>query len=199
MERVELKALLLVDAGGNFAPDPQAQLYLYYPLDIRTGFRFLIHSFFLVNPERTRLRANSAANLFLLRRIGEFIGDELFEALSRRRAVTHEILQFTRQEPEQLGPLYDTTRDTLAAKPFVLDTATDSYRRIGEVMLTTASELVAIFPRNQVSERQLVLVSVTVRDWLVREFADHGAQELNEARAWGQSSNPVQRHSNVQK
>ena len=54
--QVDINIVLELAENGQIKPIEDAKLYLFYPLQINSGFRFIIHSYFIVNPERTALR-----------------------------------------------------------------------------------------------------------------------------------------------
>jgi hypothetical protein len=177
MTRVDIRLLLLLDARGRFVVQPGAELYLFYPLLLASGFRFLIHSFFLVDPARTTLRPNCRPNEFLLQQIGRFVGGELVTKLVASNYDTTEILCYQRVSPAKLTPLYDAVQQALQPAAFIhLRRAGKNprYLRPTEVMCTTPT-LAALFPSGRVAERWLVPLSDPVRRWLRTEF---GVPEL---------------------
>jgi len=105
--QVDIKVVISLNENGQIQTIDDANLYLFYPLQISSGFRFLIHSYFIVNPERTALR-ESPLNDFLLKKIGNFIGEEVLRALKKSKSNTTKILTFKRNNDAKLDVLYST-------------------------------------------------------------------------------------------
>lgn len=174
MTQVDIRLLLLVDVRGRFMAQADAPLYLFYPLRLPSGFRFLIHSFFLVDPARTTLRPQSRPNEFLLQQIGRFIGGELVARLKAGGYDTTEILCYQRTSPQQLDPLYNEVQRALLETAFIYlrrPNKKNRYLRPAEVMCATPA-LASLLPSGQVAERWLVPIDdQTVRRWLRTEFS----------------------------
>jgi hypothetical protein len=174
MTQVDIRLLLLLDMRGRFMAQVDAPLYLFYPLRLLSGFRFLIHSFFLVDPARTTLRPQSRPNEFLLQQIGRFIGAELVTKLKAGGYDTTEILCYQRISPQQLTPLYNEVQRALREVAFIYLRRPDKkprYLRPVEVMCAT-SALASLLPSGQVAERWLVPIDdQAVRRWLRMEFS----------------------------
>ena len=169
MKEADIRVLVELDQNGRFRAIDDAKLYLFYPLDIQTGFRFLIHSFFLVNPERKALRPNNKLNNFLLSKIGEFIGTEMLRKLKDSKLNTNEILRFERKSAAHLRVLYDTVRDTLSQEAFIRADSGSSYHRPDKVVITT-KRLAKLLPTNKVGGKRLIAAGLEVRRWLKEEF-----------------------------
>lgn len=173
MARVDIRLLLPLDVRGRFVAQASAPLYLFYPLRLRSGFRFLIHSFFLVDPARTTLRPQCRPNEFLLRQIGRFIGGELVQKLVAGSYDTTNILCYQRVSTEELTPLYNEVQQTLLQGAFIhLRRAGKKprYLRPAEAMCA-APALASLLPSGRVAGRWLVpIADPTVRRWLRTEF-----------------------------
>jgi hypothetical protein len=181
MTHVDIRLLLLLDVRGRFVKQDSAPLYLFYPLRLRSGFRFLIHSFFLVDPARTTLRPQCRPNEFLLQQIGRFIGGELVVKLKAGGYDTTEILCYQRVSPEELAPLHNEVQRVLREEAFIYLRRVDKKPRYllpSEVMCAT-SALASLLPSGRVAERWLVPIDDrSVRQWLRQEF---GVPELTSA------------------
>ena len=173
MARVDIRLLLPLDVRGRFVAQATAPLYLFYPLRLRSGFRFLIHSFFLVDPARTTLRPQCRPNEFLLQQIGRFIGGELVRKLMAGGYDTTEILCYQRVSAEELTPLYNEVQQALQQGDFI------HLRRAGKKprylcpaeAMCAAPALASLLPSGRVAERWLVpIADPAVRRWLRTEF-----------------------------
>jgi hypothetical protein len=168
MKEADVRVALEVGAGGKFKPVKEAPLHLFYPLKTLTGFRFLIHSYFLVNPERTALREDTKLNTFLLKQIGAFIGETICEQLKEAEWDTCEVLYYVRQPQPELLPLYNSLQASLKQQAFIYFEGT--YYKPEEVM-TINPKLANGLPLQRVNEKQLVVVaSPEIRKWLWEEF-----------------------------
>ena len=166
MEQVDIKVVLGMQEDGSFKQLPNSALYLFYPLEIKTGFSFLIHSYFLVNPERTALRKDATLNTFLLKEIGKFIGTELLERLKELEWDVCEVLAFDRAD-DSLRELYNSVHAALYNKPFIFDNGDYLFPR---EVTTLSPELAARLQIKQLNGKRLLVASYRVRKWLVREF-----------------------------
>lgn len=160
---MELKENMQVNIIKN------AKLYLFYPLQISSGFRFIIHSYFIVNPERTALR-KSPLNDFLLQSIGLFIGDEILRHLKEKRANTNNILCFSRNQDANLDVLYNSVVNALKMKKFIYDNKTQRYFLPSEVMVSDIKNK-DLFPDGKLGEQQLIFTDDSdIIKWLRDEF-----------------------------
>lgn len=164
----DVRVALEVDAAGAFKPVPAAPLHLFYPLETLTGLRFLVHGYFLVNPERTALRKANKLNTFLLEQIGTFLGQTVCEQVREAGWNPCEVLHYVRQPQAGLEPLYTQLRAALRQQAFILSEG--HYYRPGEVM-TINPRLASGLPLRQVGNQHLVVVaSPDIRQWLREEF-----------------------------
>jgi hypothetical protein len=166
---VDIHIVLELDKKNQFVPDEDAKLYLFYPLDIRSGFRFIIHSYFLVNPERTRLR-NSPLNQYLLRKIGEYIGTGMLQSLKKGKYNTNEILCFERNKDAGIEELYDGLVETLETQKFIYDQHSHRYYKPSEVIIADGFDK-GLFPDNRFDDRPVLYIrSTDIVKWLREEF-----------------------------
>ena len=166
---IDIHIVLELDEKNLFVPDANAKLYLFYPLNIRSGFRFMIHSYFLVNPERTRLR-KSPLNRYLLRKIGEYIGSDMLKLLKRGKYNTNEILCFKRNEDAGLEELYDGLVETLKGQKFIYDQHSRKYYKTSEVIVADGFDK-GLFPDDRFDGKPIIYIgSAPVVEWLRAEF-----------------------------
>ena len=116
--KIDINIVLEVGPYGQLLPIENSKLYLFYPLKISSGFRFIIHSYFIVNPERTSLR-ESLLNKFLLTEIGVFIAKEMLRYLKASRLNTNKILCFERNKDANIDALYDSVIKELKNQNFI--------------------------------------------------------------------------------
>ncbi|MCX6233123.1 MAG: DUF3883 domain-containing protein [Bacteroidetes bacterium] len=167
--QVDINIVLELAENGQFKPIEDAKLYLFYPLQISSGFRFIIHSYFIVNPERTALR-DSHLNNFLLTAIGEFIGKEMLKHLKETKANTNRILCFKRNSDAKINVLYDCVVAELKKQKFVYDTQTQRYFSVTEVIVADGFDK-GLFPDGKLGGKQLIYTDdKEVINWLQAEF-----------------------------
>jgi hypothetical protein len=166
---VEVKVVMALNEKKQTLLLDQAKLYLFYPLDIVSGFRFIIHSYFMVDPERKALRGTKV-NAEILAAIGAYLSNELLPVLMAGKANVTRILTFTRQEDEKLQVLYDAVVDGLKDKKFIFDTKSRKYYSLDQVMIADDIDE-HLFPEGKLGGRQLVYMedNKTV-NWLLKEF-----------------------------
>jgi hypothetical protein len=166
---VDINIVLELTKNNHIKPIDKAKLYLFYPLQISSGFRFIIHSYFIVNPERTALR-DSTLNDFLLSSIGQFIGTEMLRSLKKSRANTTNILCFKRNEDAKIKALYDSLVFELKNQKFVYDNQTKRYFNSSDVIVADGFDK-GLFPDGKLGGKQLVYTDdEEVIDWLRKEF-----------------------------
>ncbi|MCD4769619.1 MAG: DUF3883 domain-containing protein [Bacteroidales bacterium] len=166
---VEIKIVMEEDEHNHFKKIPSANLYLFYPLDTKSGFRFLIHSYFIVTPERKGLR-DSPLNEFLLKEIGRFISTDLLSRLKKLKANTNNILCYERIAGVKLDLLYDTLKSGLVNQRFIYDSITKKYYSPKEVIVADGFDK-QLFPDGIFGDRQLVFVNNNdIEAWLREEF-----------------------------
>ena len=167
--QVDINIVLELSENGQIKPIEDAKLYLFYPLQISSGFRFIIHSYFIVNPERTALR-DSLLNNFLLSCIGEFIGKEMLHYLKETKINTTKILCFQRNSDAKINVLYDCLVAELKKQRFIFGSHTKKYYRHSEVIVTDGFDK-GLFPDGRLGDRQLIYTDDReVINWLQEEF-----------------------------
>jgi len=166
---VDVNIVLELSKNNRVKPIDDAKLYLFYPLQISSGFRFIIHSYFIVNPERTALR-DSTLNDFLLSLIGQFIGTEMLRTLKKSRANTTNILCFKRNEDAKIKTLYDSLVSELKNQKFVYDNQTKRYFYSSDIIVADGFDK-GLFPDGKLGGKQLVYTDDDeVIEWLRKEF-----------------------------
>jgi Protein NO VEIN, C-terminal len=181
--QIDVNIVLELNNKGQINSIDNAKLYLFYPLEFNSGFRFIIHSYFIVNPERTALR-NSPLNSFLQKAIGEFIGNEMLKILKSSKTNTTKILTFQRNKDAKLNELYDSVVENLKKQKFIYDSQTRRYFSASEVIVADGFDK-GLFPDKKLGDKHLIYADDTVtRDWLRTEFSipylsyDQIAQEI---------------------
>jgi hypothetical protein len=166
---VDINIVLELAENGQIKPIEEAKLYLFYPLQINSGFRFIIHSYFIVNPERTALR-NSPLNDYLLGLIGEFIGKEMLRHLKETKTNTNRILCFKRNSDAKINLLYDSVVAELKKQRFIYDSQTQKYFYASEVIVADGFDK-GLFPDGKLGGRQLIYTDdKEIIQWLQDEF-----------------------------
>lgn len=166
---VEVKIVMEVNEKSQTVLKENTKLYLFYPLEIGSGFRFIIHSFFMVDPERKSLR-NNEFNKVILSGIADYLADELLPILISKKANVTRLLTFVRQPDENLKVLYDQLIDRLKKKKFLFDPATRKYHTVDQVIIADDFDN-ELFPERKLGGRQLIhLEDRLTRDWLMKEF-----------------------------
>lgn len=166
---VDINIVLEIAENGQIKSIDDAKLYLFYPLQISSGFRFIIHSYFIVNPERTALR-NSPLNDFLFLTIGKFIGYEMLRQLKETKINTTKILCFKRNKDAQINLLYDSVVAELKKQKFIFNSQTKRYFSASEVVVADGFDK-GLFPEGKFGGKQLIYTDdQDVIEWLKDEF-----------------------------
>ncbi len=167
--QVELKIVMELNEQGHIKLMENTKLYLFYPLEILSGFRFIIHSYFIVDPERKSLR-NSDFNKFLLGAIGQYIGNDLLKSLKETKNNAARILTFVRQNDEKLDTLFDSVVENLKDKKFIFDSKNRKYYGPQDVIAADGFDQ-NLFPDNTLGNKHLIYLDDKVTlEWLKKEF-----------------------------
>ncbi len=168
---IDIKILLKLDKNKRFIPVPDAKLYLFYPLKITSGFQFLIHSYFIVSPDRKELREN-VLNDFLFQSIGNFITGELLQRLKKsyKSHTLLDVLVFDRVTDSGLEMIYDTVQQNLTIEKFVYDSLSEKFYAPLEVIMTDGQNK-HLFPDGIIQKKRAIHIENSkVRNWLYKEF-----------------------------
>lgn len=166
---VDVNIVLELAENGQINPIKDAKLYLFYPLQITSGFRFIIHSYFIVNPERTNLR-ESRLNDFLLSAIGKFIGIEMLANLKKTKINTNKVLSFIRNNDAKLNVLYNSVVAELKNQRFIYDSQTQKYFYPSEVIVADDFDK-GLFQDGRLGSKKLIYIDdAEVIKWLRDEF-----------------------------
>lgn len=168
---IEIKILLEWDRQQKkLVQSDGTKLYLFYPLEITSGFRFLIHSYFSVNPERKELR-KTALNEFILKQIADYITGTFIEDIKRsNRASVLQILCFRRIDDSRLDDLYNRIIDGLRDRKFLYDEVTKRFYSPTEVMIADKLDK-ELFPEGVFAGKRLIFVDdEEIRGWLTNEL-----------------------------
>lgn len=168
---VDINILLQLDDKKRFLPIEAAKLYLFYPLNITSGFRFLLHSYFIVSPDRKELR-ESPLNEFLFKEIGIYIAGQLLTQLKKsyRSLTLLDILFFSRIPDSGLEILYDTVQQELSQQKFIYDNNSKKYYKPVEIVIADDFDK-ALFPDGILGKKRLIFIeNKEVKEWLQEEF-----------------------------
>jgi len=166
----DISLLFDLDTHGKLKLNPGANLYLFYPLDTISGFPFIIHSYFVVNPERKGLR-DSPLNTFLLESIGDYLtGEWLKLALDLHRSTFVDYLAFMRSGPKIMNALYDRVVLNLQDKVFIYDANTGNTFKPSQVIIADGEDK-GLFENHMLKNKHLVyLKNPNTIKWLRDEI-----------------------------
>jgi hypothetical protein len=156
----------LNDKGGPLKKD--SKLFLYYPLEVDSGFSYIIHGDFSVNPERKALR-QTRLNEFLFSEIARLqtgvILDYLKEAVAPESLL--EFLLFSRHS--HLDYFYRQYIDLLQVKDFIWVKQCKEYMSPGDVILCAAEDY-KLFKGHTIVGRYLLHVPADQQKFLEVNF-----------------------------
>lgn len=168
---IEISLVFDINKENKLQPITSSKLYLYYPTEITSGFNFIIHSSFIVNPERKALR-NNALNDFIMEEVAKYLSTEWLSVVKKRfKSSFLDLLVFNRNtEVNILSILYDTVVKELSAQKFIYDSFTRKFYGINEIIIADGFDK-GIFPENILNDKRLIYISKKeTRDWLLEEF-----------------------------
>ncbi|MDM1461753.1 DUF3883 domain-containing protein [Myroides odoratimimus] len=168
---IEISLVFDINKENKLQPISSSKLYLYYPIEITSGFNFIIHSSFIVNPERKALR-NNALNNFIMEEIAIFLATEWLSVVKKSfKSSFLDLLVFKRNsEVNTLSILYDTLVKELSTQKFIYDSFTRKFYGINEIIIADGFDK-GIFPENTLNDKRLIYIgNEATRDWLLKEF-----------------------------
>jgi len=168
---IDISLLFEVNESNRFNAIERSKLYLFYPTEITSGFGFIIHSYFIVNPERKALR-KSPLNEFILEKTADFISGKWLQKVMRDFKTSYlDLLVFVRnEESPDLEILYDKLVKNLKEIKFIYDTLSKGFYRIDEVIIADGFDK-GLFPDHKLNGKRLIYIEIEkTRDWLLAEF-----------------------------
>lgn len=168
---IDISLVFSVDEKNRLCLIGESKLYLFYPTEISSGFAFLIHSYFIVNPERKALR-NSQLNEFILEQIADFIAREwLSEVKKDFKGSYLNVLVYTRnKEFPIIDKLYNRLTENLKKEKFIYDPLTNKFYKWNEVIIADGFDK-GLFPDHKLHGKRLVYIKdKKTLDWLRAEF-----------------------------
>jgi hypothetical protein len=166
----DVSLLFDLDENGRLSKNESANLYLFYPLKINSGFPFIIHSYFIVNPERTMLRDN-LLNEYLLERIGDYLtGEWLKKASKIHKSSFLDYLAFKRSGPGIINKLFDRVAKNLKGSQFIYDNITERIYKPNQVIIA-GNWGKGLFEDNQLKNKRIIyLKEEKTISWLIKEI-----------------------------
>lgn len=168
--QAECKFLLELGQDGRFLPDKSAKLYLFYALNLETGFSFSIHSFFSVTIDRKSLSGGSPLNSNLFAVLAEYYCGEFLTLIKKDFTIdVLKILAYQRVGNSGLNEFYNLLKKNLVNKEFIYHPAVNVFLSPNNVLLVTKKEF-ELFRNGVLGDKYLLYVSDTsIEIWLSSE------------------------------
>lgn len=141
---LEIKIALSIDDRGRYKAIDNAALYLFYPLEEKSGFRFIIHSFFVVTPNRKGLLENSPLNKFLMDELINYLNSTFLAQIKQEfPGQVHEILAFTFNSQNSLAKygFYDKLIAEQKELPLIWSNKFKRHLQVSELYIATDTQL----------------------------------------------------------
>ncbi len=168
---VDISLIFDLDEKNRLVKNQKSKLYLFYPTEITSGFDFIIHSYFLVTPDRKGLR-DSPLNKFVLESIADYISGEWLTGIKRMYKTTFlDFLVFDRNtEAPLLNALYNKLVEKLKTEKILFDHESNKFYYLDEVIIAGGFDK-GLFTDNILNGKRLIYIqNKIIRDWLIREF-----------------------------
>lgn len=167
---VECKFLLRCDEDGRFLTDRNSKLYLFYAMDVITGFSFSIHSFFSVSIDRKNLTKESRLNSDLFKAISDYLTGAFLDDIKHNfKEQVLSILTYTKQQNGYLEPLYAAVKTALSNKAFIYHPAANEFLTPSQILLVTEEEN-RLFSDSKLGNKYLLHINDNlIYNWLKNE------------------------------
>lgn len=169
---VEIKFALEINSENQFVAIPNANYYLFYPLEDYTGLNFIIHSHFSVDPARKHLK-NTLLNKFILQKSVELLCSEQpngFLTTIKQRFPNDilKIFSFNRNKSSALNDvLYTAINERLKYTAFIRHNNT--FLKPNQVIIGNNDDY-SLFGNIQINTKILIVLPEKIKNWLVTEL-----------------------------
>ncbi|MFL9832572.1 DUF3883 domain-containing protein [Chryseobacterium terrae] len=153
----------------------ESALYLFYPLEVKSGFSYKIHSYFSCNPQRTDI-TESHLNDFIFEKIVSLQTDYVLPYL-KAKGITTGLLQFAycQETGKKLAKLHRNYIAKIREEKFIWIEQEKDYFSPDEIMLCS-KDAYAFLKDHSINNKKLLLVEEPVKSWLRQHFK---TDELN--------------------
>lgn len=167
--KVEIKLVFECRADEKIIPKTNSKLFLYYPLEITTGFPYIIHSNFSCNPERTSIRG-TRLNEFLFDQISTMQTGQILDHLLEQdyKIKLLDYLYFERKD-EKLNVLYKLYASKLRSKKIIWIENIQHYAAPDEIIYCPR-DIYAILKTHTIEGRHLFACDEKIKEFLVENF-----------------------------
>ncbi|WP_052599633.1 DUF3883 domain-containing protein [Aureispira sp. CCB-QB1] len=162
---LEVKIVLSLEENNKVLLEQEPKLYLFYPLEITSGFQFILHAYFSVDPQRKGLRKTELNN-FLLSQIAKFIvGDFLTSIKQDFPKQVVEILSFEKNKDAGLDRFYNELINLLRNTPFIYDEVSNTFYTPRQVYIANPKQ-VEVFSDRVFNNKRLIVFDDKISNWL---------------------------------
>lgn len=150
-------------------PEAGSHLYLFYPLEMKSGFPYKIHSYFSCNPQRTSI-TQSHLNDFIFEQIIELQVKHVLPYLKAKGIQKH-LLRFVsfKEEDEKLTRLYRRYTEKLKTEKFIWVKQINDFLSPEEIMLCD-EHAYNFLNHHKIEGKTLFLTGEDTAEWLTENF-----------------------------
>lgn len=166
---IDIKIVFRLNENGLPIPEPGSNLYLFYPLEMKSGFPYKIHSYFSCNPQRTSI-TQSHLNDFIFGKITELQINHVLPYL-KAKGKKEELLQFVYLETEdkRLKTLYNIYTEKLKTQQFIWIEQENDYYNPDQIMLCDG-DAYTLLRQYKIDGKTLFVTDNTTAEWLADNF-----------------------------
>lgn len=167
---IDIKIVFRLNENGLPVSEPGSNLYLFYPLEMESGFPYKIHSYFSCNPQRTSI-TQSHLNDFIFEKITELQISHVLPYL-KAKGKKEELLQFVsfcKVEDKKLQTLYNNYTEKLKAQQFIWIEQENGYYNPDQIMLCN-SEVYTLLRQYKIDGKTLFVTNEATAKWLTDNF-----------------------------
>lgn len=167
---IDIKLVFEYSDKNTLIINLDSKLFLYYPLEIVSGFPYIIHSNFSCNPERTSIR-DTRLNEYIFDQITTMQTTQIFDYLieNKFKSKLIEFLYFEKGKEERLKPFYKMYVEKLKHKNFIWIEDLNDYVSPDDIVFCP-KEIYSFLKRHKIEDKYLFTCEEHYKNFLVYNF-----------------------------
>ena len=167
---IDIKLVFEYSDKNSIVINLDSKLFLYYPLEIVSGFPYIIHSNFSCNPERTSIK-DTRLNDYLFDQITTMQTTQIFDYLveNKFKSKLIEFLYFEKGKEEKLKPFYKMYVEKLKHKKLIWIEYLKEYLSPDNIVFCP-KEIYSFLKNHKVDDKYLYTCEEPIKSFLIDNF-----------------------------